>query len=58
MKRDLTERVETAIINSNAAKRAAAPLDAWLNSCFQTNALRPLKLFLNGNGWDTRSIPS
>ena len=48
MKRDLTERVETAIINSNAAKRAAAPLDAWLNSRFQTTALRPLKLFLNG----------
>ncbi|MFY9531640.1 MAG: Rieske 2Fe-2S domain-containing protein [Candidatus Acidiferrales bacterium] len=48
MRRDLTERVENAFINSNAAKRAAAPLDAWLNSCFQTTALRPLKLFLNG----------
>jgi nitrite reductase/ring-hydroxylating ferredoxin subunit/uncharacterized membrane protein len=48
MKRDLSERVEIAIINSNAAKRAAAPLDALLNRLFQTAALRPLKLLLNG----------
>ena len=48
MKRDLSERVEIAIINSNAAKRVAAPLDALLNRLFQKVALRPLKLFLNG----------
>src|SRR5499425_1184049 len=48
MKRDLAGRVETAIINSNAAKRVAAPLDALLNRLFQTAALRPLKLLLNG----------
>src|SRR5215472_12215432 len=48
MKRDLSERVESSIIASNAAKRVAAPLDAWLNRCFQTGALHPFKLFLNG----------
>src|SRR5215813_8902073 len=48
MKRDLSERVERLITSSNAAKRIAAPLDALLNRCFQTTALRPLKLFLNG----------
>jgi len=48
MKRDLSERVEIAIVNSNAAKRVAAPLDALLNRLFQTAALRPLKLLLNG----------
>src|SRR5215469_15945513 len=48
MKRDLSDRVEIAIINSNAAKRVAAPLDALLNRLFQTAALRPLKLLLNG----------
>ena len=48
MKRDLAGRVETAMIKSSAAKRVAAPLDALLNRCFQTTALRPLKLFLNG----------
>ena len=48
MKRDLSGRVEMAIINSDAAKRAAAPLDALLNRLLQTAALRPLKLFLNG----------
>jgi nitrite reductase/ring-hydroxylating ferredoxin subunit/uncharacterized membrane protein len=48
MKHDLAGRVETSIINSNAAKRVAAPLDGWLNRSFQTSALRPVKLFLNG----------
>src|SRR5262249_16166599 len=48
MKRDLSDRVEIAIINSNAAKRVAAPLDALLNRLFQPAALRPLKLLLNG----------
>jgi nitrite reductase/ring-hydroxylating ferredoxin subunit/uncharacterized membrane protein len=48
MKRDLSERVEIAIINSNAAKRVAAPLDTLLNRLFQTTALHPLKLLLNG----------
>ena len=48
MKRDLSERVEIAIINSNAAKRVSAPLDTLLNRLFQTAALRPLKLLLNG----------
>src|SRR5215472_1755611 len=48
MKRDLSERVESSIIASNAAKRVAAPLDTWLNRVFQTGALRPFKLFLNG----------
>src|SRR5499427_8116014 len=48
MKRTLSDRVEIAIINSNAAKRVAAPLDAVLNRLFQTAALRPLKLLLNG----------
>src|SRR5215469_16724105 len=49
MKRTLSDRVEIAIINSNAAKRVAAPLDAVLNRLFQTAALRPLKLVLNGS---------
>src|SRR5215471_15783259 len=48
MKRTLSDRVEIAIINSNAAKRVAAPLDAVLNRLSQTAALRPLKLVLNG----------
>src|SRR5215472_14966142 len=48
MKRDLSDRVEIAIINSNAAKRVAVPLDALLNRLFQTAALRPIKLLLNG----------
>ena len=48
MKRDFSERLESAIIKSKAVKRVAAPLDKWLNRCFQTTALRPFKLFLNG----------
>jgi len=47
MKGDLAGRVETSIMKSNAAQRVAAPLDALLNRCFQTTALRPFKLFLN-----------
>lgn len=48
MKRDFSERLESAIIKSKAVKRVAAPLDKWLNRCFQATALRPFKLFLNG----------
>ena len=48
MNRDLAGRVETSIIKSSTAKRIAAPLDGLLNRSFQTTALRPLKLFLNG----------
>lgn len=50
MKRDASERLESAIIESSALKRAVGPIDGWLNRCFQTKVLRPLKLFLNG-GW-------
>jgi nitrite reductase/ring-hydroxylating ferredoxin subunit/uncharacterized membrane protein len=49
MKRDLTERVESRIINSALVKKFSAPLDAILNRCFQTTPLRPIKLFLNGS---------
>lgn len=49
MKRDLTERVENRIISSSLVKKISAPLDALLNRCFQTTALRPLKIFLNGS---------
>jgi len=48
VKRDLSERLESAIVESGAVKRVATPIDAWLNRRFQTTALRPLKLFLNG----------
>ncbi len=50
MKRDLSERLESAFLKSRAVQRVAGPLDAWLNRHFQATALRPVKLFLNG-GW-------
>src|SRR5262249_52863317 len=49
MKRDLTERLEAAIAETKAIDRTASALSAWLNKGFQTGALRPLKLFLNGS---------
>jgi nitrite reductase/ring-hydroxylating ferredoxin subunit/uncharacterized membrane protein len=49
MERDLSERLESAIVRSRAVKRFAGPLDSWLNRHFQTGPLRPLKLFLNGS---------
>ena len=49
MKRDLTERVENRIISSSLVKKISAPLDALLNRCFQTTALHPLKILLNGS---------
>jgi len=55
MKRDFSERLEFAIIKSKAVKRVAAPLDKWLNRCFQATALRPFKLFLNGT-WARPSV--
>jgi nitrite reductase/ring-hydroxylating ferredoxin subunit/uncharacterized membrane protein len=48
MKRDASERLESAIIESSALKRAIGPIDGWLNRCFQAKALRPIKLFFNG----------
>jgi nitrite reductase/ring-hydroxylating ferredoxin subunit/uncharacterized membrane protein len=48
MKRDLTERFESAISGSGIS-RPAAKVAKWLNDGFQTTALRPLKLFLNGS---------
>ena len=50
MKRDLSERLESAIVGSRLVKRAAGPVDSWLNGLFQNAPLRPIKLFLNG-GW-------
>jgi nitrite reductase/ring-hydroxylating ferredoxin subunit/uncharacterized membrane protein len=49
VKRDLTEQVENRIISSSLVKKISAPVDALLNRCFQTTALRPLKIFLNGS---------
>jgi nitrite reductase/ring-hydroxylating ferredoxin subunit/uncharacterized membrane protein len=49
MKRDLTEKIETPIINSTLVKRMYAPVDGLLNRLFQTTPLRPLKLLLNGS---------
>jgi nitrite reductase/ring-hydroxylating ferredoxin subunit/uncharacterized membrane protein len=50
MKRDLSERLESAIIGSNAVQRAVRPIDTWLNRLFQSKALHPVKLLGNG-GW-------
>ena len=49
MKRDLTERLESAIAESKTIDRTAGKVSAWLNQGFQGTALRPLKLFLNGS---------
>ncbi len=48
MKRDLTERLESAFINSSLVKGLANPIYKFLNSLFQETPLHPLKLFLNG----------
>ena len=49
MKRDLTEKLESAIAGSKAIVGAAEKVSSWLNKGFQATALRPLKLFLNGS---------
>jgi len=49
MKRDLTERLESAIAESKTIERTAQKVSSWLNEAFQATALRPLKLFLNGS---------
>jgi nitrite reductase/ring-hydroxylating ferredoxin subunit/uncharacterized membrane protein len=48
MKRDLTERLESAFVNSGLVKALANPLYDFLNKLFQETPLHPLKLFLNG----------
>ncbi len=48
MKRDLTERLESAFINSSLVKAIANPTYQLLNKAFQETPLRPLKLFANG----------
>jgi nitrite reductase/ring-hydroxylating ferredoxin subunit/uncharacterized membrane protein len=48
MKRDLTERLESAI-GESGIPRGAEKVAKWLNDGFQATALRPLKLFLNGS---------
>jgi len=48
MKRDLTEKIESSIINSTLVKKVSAPVDGLLNRSFQTTILRPVKLFFNG----------
>lgn len=48
MERDLTERISAKIINSNLVKKIIVPVDKLLHNCFDTAALRPLKVFLNG----------
>ena len=49
MKRDLTERLESAIAESKTIDRTAEKVSSWLNKSFQATALRPFKLFLNGS---------
>jgi nitrite reductase/ring-hydroxylating ferredoxin subunit/uncharacterized membrane protein len=48
MKRDLSEKIESGIVNSSLVRKVSAPIDGLLNRMFQTGILRPLKLFLNG----------
>ena len=48
MKRDLTERISSRIIESNWIKNITAILDRFLQGCFRTSAMRRLKIFLNG----------
>ncbi len=48
MNRDLTERLESAMVNSGLVKSLANPLYKLLNKWFQETPLHPLKLFLNG----------
>jgi hypothetical protein len=48
MKRDLTERISSRIIESNWIKNITALLDRFLQGCFRTSAMRRLKIFLNG----------
>jgi nitrite reductase/ring-hydroxylating ferredoxin subunit/uncharacterized membrane protein len=48
MKRDLSEKIESSIVNSSLVKKVSDPVDGLLNRMFQTGILRPLKLFLNG----------
>lgn len=48
MKRDLTERISSRIIESNWIKNTTALLDRFLQGCFRTSAMRRLKIFLNG----------
>jgi nitrite reductase/ring-hydroxylating ferredoxin subunit/uncharacterized membrane protein len=50
MKRDLSERLESAIIESKVVQQAVRPIDSWLNRLFQSRALHPIKLLGNG-GW-------
>jgi nitrite reductase/ring-hydroxylating ferredoxin subunit/uncharacterized membrane protein len=49
MKRDLTERIESAIARSEGINRTAERVSSLLTTGFQATALRPLKLFLNGS---------
>lgn len=48
MKRDLSEKIESGIVNSSVVKKVSGPIDGLLNRMFQTGMLRPVKLFLNG----------
>jgi nitrite reductase/ring-hydroxylating ferredoxin subunit/uncharacterized membrane protein len=48
MKRDLSEKIESSIVNSSLVKKVSGPIDGLLNRTFQTGILRPLKLLLNG----------
>ena len=48
MKRDLTEKIESSIINSTLVKKLSAPVDRFLTRSFQATILRPVKLFFNG----------
>jgi len=50
MKRDFAERLESAIIESTSVQKAVRPIDNWLNRCFQSKLLHPIKLLGNG-GW-------
>jgi nitrite reductase/ring-hydroxylating ferredoxin subunit/uncharacterized membrane protein len=49
MKRDLSERLESAIVESKTVQRAIQPIDRWLNRWFQSRALHPIKLLGNGS---------
>jgi nitrite reductase/ring-hydroxylating ferredoxin subunit/uncharacterized membrane protein len=48
MKRDLTERIDSALIGSNAISGLANFCQKILNALFAATLLRPLKTFLNG----------
>jgi hypothetical protein len=48
MKRDLTEKIESIIINSTLVKKVSAQVDGLLNRSFQATILRRVKLFFNG----------